>query len=70
MTENPFDPNYRFPPIVKPVDHELRRIEAAAALAMWQCPHCTASLDVIARDGTLPRALGVTHEKGCPDYCE
>jgi len=42
--------------------------EAAAALAMWQCPHCVADLHVDAwRDG-LPLAVGVTHEKGCPDW--
>ena len=37
-------------------------------LAMWQCPHCVADLHVDAwRDG-LPLAVGVTHEKGCPDW--
>jgi hypothetical protein len=61
--------DYRFPPIsAPPIEHELHRIESAAHLAMWQCPHCHAALEVLARDGSLPRALGVTHEKDCPDW--
>lgn len=51
-----------------PPEQQLRRVEAAAALAMWQCPHCVADQHVDAwRDG-LPLAIGVTHEKGCPDW--
>jgi hypothetical protein len=69
MTELP-NADYRFPPIVKPIEHELHRIEAAAHLAMWQCPHCTTKLEALGQDGTLPKALGITHEEGCPDWAD
>ena len=52
---------------VPPPEQQLARVEAAAALALWKCPHCVADLHVDAwRDG-LPMAVGVTHQKGCPD---
>jgi hypothetical protein len=35
---------------------------------MWQCPHCTAKLEALGHGGTLPKALGVAHEEGCPDW--
>jgi hypothetical protein len=76
MTEQPkfdpslaFDPNFKFPPIVRPIEMELRRIEAAALL-LEPCPHCHATTEAVAGTGSLPRALGITHEQGCPDYCE
>ncbi|MGO4384605.1 hypothetical protein [Specibacter sp. RAF43] len=62
--------DYRFPPMVPPVEHELRRIEAAALLLEVPCIHCNATTEALAGFGSLPRALGITHEKGCPNYCE
>jgi hypothetical protein len=53
--------------IVPPPEQQLARVESAAMLAHWQCPHCVADLHVDAwRDG-LPLAVGVTHQPGCPD---
>ena len=53
---------------VPPPERQLTEIEKAAALVSWQCPHCVADLHVDAwRDG-LPVAVGVTHQKGCPDW--
>lgn len=64
-----FDPTFEWPAVVPPIEHELHRIEAAAHLVLWQCPHCTATLEPLTGPGgTLPRALGVTHEKDCPDW--
>lgn len=73
MTDQPdanlaFDPNFILPPVVKPLEHELHRIEAAAHLVLWHCPHCTAKVESLAADGELPRALGVDHDEGCPDW--
>jgi hypothetical protein len=63
------DADYRFPPIVPPIDYELRRIEAAALL-LEPCRHCNATTEAVAGTGSLPRALGIDHEQGCPDYVE
>ena len=55
---------------VPPPEQQLDRVASAAMLVMWQCPHCVADLHVDAwRDG-LPLAVGVTHQKGCPDWSE
>ena len=52
---------------VPPPEQQLERVASAAMLVMWQCQHCHADLHVDAwRDG-LPLAVGVTHQKGCPD---
>ncbi|WP_426998175.1 hypothetical protein [Pseudarthrobacter sp. N5] len=59
--------DYRFPPIVKPIEYELRRIEAAALMLEVPCIHCNATTEAIAGSGSLPRVLGLTHEVGCPD---
>lgn len=48
----------------------LARIEAAAGLLFDPCPHCTVRREVIALAGQLPRAVGLTHEPGCPDFIE
>jgi len=69
MTELP-DADYTFPPIMKPIEHELHRINAAAHLVLWQCQHCTATLEPLSRDGGVPKALGITHEQGCPDWTD
>ncbi len=67
MTHPAFDPNYKFPPLpIRDPLHELVRIEAAVRLLDISCPHCTLSTKAIAADGTLPRALGIDHEPGCP----
>lgn len=68
MTELP-NADYTFPPVIPPIDYELRRIEAAALL-LEPCPHCNATTEAVAGTGSLPRALGITHEKGCPDFWE
>ncbi|WP_427018590.1 hypothetical protein ACQCSX_08685 [Pseudarthrobacter sp. P1] len=71
MTENPFDPNYKLPPLpVRDPLHELRRIEAAAALAETTCRHCVPKVEAIGHDGGMLRAVGITHQPGCPDYVE
>lgn len=62
--------DYRFPPIVQPLEFELRRIEAAALLLETPCHHCNAKTEAVAGTGSLPRVLGITHELGCPDYSE
>lgn len=67
MTHPAFDPNYKFPPIVKPIEHELARIEIAAELAETTCPHCSPKLEAVDHDGGMLRAVGITHELGCPD---
>lgn len=46
----------------------LRRLDAAADLVMRPCPHCHARVEVLAWRGDVPRAVGVTHERGCPDF--
>ncbi|TFC00255.1 MULTISPECIES: hypothetical protein [unclassified Cryobacterium] len=70
MTENPFDPNYKFPPMpVPPPEHFLARIERAAALASWKCPHCNATVTAIGADSDgLLQATEERHEPDCPDY--
>ena len=54
--------------IQPPPGEQLRRIEVAAAL-LEPCFHCDDVIEVIRRwpDG-LVRAVGVTHEIGCPEY--
>ena len=53
---------------VPPPEQQLARVEAAAMLAHWQCPHCVADLHVDAVRENLPRAIGVTHDRQCPDF--
>lgn len=58
-------------PAIEPAEWTLARIEASAALASWRCPHCAATLEPLALSaGGLPRAIGITHQEGCPDYME
>lgn len=54
----------------EPLERVLARLEAAAALASWRCPHCNAALEALAATdgGQLVRAVGITHEEGCPDW--
>jgi len=54
----------------EPFERVLARIEAAAALASWRCRHCNAATEALAatEGGQLVRAVGVTHEEGCPDW--
>jgi hypothetical protein len=62
-----FDPNFKLPPIVKPVesvDRVLDKISAAADLIMAPCPHCDAKVTPTSEPGVV----GITHEVGCPDY--
>jgi hypothetical protein len=54
-------------PMLDPM-YQLARIDAAADLAMTLCPHCKARREVLAMVGELPRAIGVTHEVGCPEF--
>lgn len=80
MTEQPnfddefmraaFDPDFKFAPIVKPAEDELRRIEAAALLLETPCQHCNATTKAVSGTGSLPRVLGIDHEPGCPDFTE
>jgi len=53
----------------EPLERVLARIEAAAALASWRCRHCNAATEALAatEGGQLVRAVGITHEEGCPD---
>lgn len=58
-------------PPVEPPEWTLARIEASAALASWRCRHCDAEREPLAPSaGGLPRAVGLTHQEGCPDYVE
>jgi hypothetical protein len=63
-----FDPSFKLPPIVPPIDHELHRIEAAAMLLEAPCHHCNAEAEALAGTGSLPRVIGFTHEKDCPNW--
>lgn len=68
-----FDPNFKFPPIVRPsesVETTMARVSAAADLAMQECPYCNMHRELLAMDGALPRAVGLTHEPGCPNYVQ
>lgn len=55
--------------ITEPPLHTLARLDAAAQLAAWKCPHCKSRLEPI---GVSPegwvRAVDVFHEPGCPDF--
>jgi hypothetical protein len=51
-----------------PLEHELKRIDAAADLAMSLCPTCTVWRETLAADGLLPKAVGFRHEASCPEF--
>jgi hypothetical protein len=50
------------------VERDLARVDAAAALVMDRCPHCSASYELLAMRDGLPAVMGVTHEEGCPEW--
>ena len=50
------------------LDEELKR-KAAAVEIMRPCPHCESVPEILARTPAgLPKVVGLTHEKECPDY--
>lgn len=64
MITNPFDPTTTFPPLVRPVesaDRTMARLDLLADMAMDVCPHCTVTVQF------LGKAIGKTHEDGCPN---
>lgn len=72
-TQNPFDPAYTWPAIVRPEEtpeETMARLQAQADLLMVPlCVFCSPSMEVaaMAPGATLPRAVGIIHEPGCPD---
>lgn len=54
--------------MTEPTELHLARIEAAGRLAtdIPSCIHCRPVLEVLAVRDDLPRAVGVTHQAGCP----
>ena len=50
------------------LEHDLARVDVAAALVMDRCPHCDAKYELLAVRNGLPAAVGVAHKPGCPDY--
>lgn len=49
----------------------LDAIEAMGALLREvACAHCEVQVEVLARSdgGSLPKALGIRHQPGCPDW--
>lgn len=59
-------------PPAEPPEAYLARIEAQLDLTLWRCPHCSATLEPLAptEGGTLARAVGISHQPGCPDYVD
>jgi hypothetical protein len=69
MNTDPFDPNYRFPPIVRPTESAegtMARLDALADLNMQSCPWCSVTKSVERMSGDLPDVVGITHENHCP----
>jgi hypothetical protein len=62
------------PAAVEPAEWWLDQIEASAELVRVasRCPHCRPTVQVVSRypDSNMPRALGVSHERGCPEYVD
>jgi hypothetical protein len=64
MIVSPFNPNDRFPALVRPVesaDRTMARLDLLADIAMETCPHCTVTVEL------LGKAIGKTHEQDCPE---
>jgi hypothetical protein len=59
-------------PLGDPAAFWLDQVEASAELVRLAsgCEHCEPNVEVVSRysDSNMPRALGVRHEPGCPDF--
>ena len=73
MISNPYDPNYKFPPIVRPAESAettLARLDALADLNMQTCPTCTITKAVNRMEGSIPVVVGSIHAADCPQWTE